>query len=386
MRICLVSEEFPLETQKGGIATYQYLMAKIMLKNKCDVHIICKTASAEDKYIVYEGINLHMISEKNEENYRKRVCGKMKELENEIDIFEVADWKAEAHYYISDRKKPVVIKLHTPYIIWNKFNEVKETEEAQKVSKYEIEDILNSDAIYSCSESLKNLLKKEIIELENKEIRVVNNPIIQFEMNRKEKVKKDIILYVGSLEQRKGVLVLANELNDFFEKDTFHKVVFIGKDTHRNKFNRSTKELIINYIEPKYRDRVFFLGHLSFEKISKYYSDVKVAIFPSLYENFPYVLIEAMNFGCVCIGSKNGGMSEIIEDGINGFLCNPYKKGDILKKIEKVILLEEKKYKEISKNAKVTLKKVAPDKIFKETMEVYKEAIKSFNNDRRENV
>lgn len=48
-----------------------------------------------------------------------------------------------------------------------------------------------------------------------------------------------------------------------------------------------------------------------------------VVVFPSLYENFPYVVLEAMNCGCAIVGSQNGGMKEMIEEIVSGLLYNP---------------------------------------------------------------
>ena len=40
-------------------------------------------------------------------------------------------------------------------------------------------------------------------------------------------------------------------------------------------------------------------------------------------ETFGMVYIEAMLQGCLVIASKGGGFDGIIQDGINGFICNP---------------------------------------------------------------
>jgi glycosyltransferase involved in cell wall biosynthesis len=43
----------------------------------------------------------------------------------------------------------------------------------------------------------------------------------------------------------------------------------------------------------------------------------------SLYENNPKSLLEAMSCGMLVIGTKVKGIKDIIQDGINGFLCEP---------------------------------------------------------------
>lgn len=378
MKVCLVSEEFPIETPKGGIATYQYILAKSLIKLGCEVFIICKTKK-EDRVVKYEGIEIIYISyiDTNDEVsdnilYRKKVCEKMKILESKVDIFEVADWGAESHYYIKNRKKPLVIKLHTPFFVWNKYNKIKYTEKNNMIEKEEIEDIFECDSLYSCSESLKSLIKKELNYKKN--IKVINNPIIYKEI--KHENKKDIILFVGSLEERKGVFELARELNYFYRNNTKFLTLFIGEDTKRNRFQESTKKIIMNILHEEYHDKIKFLGHLKQEELFELYKKAKLAIFPSLYENFPYVLLEAMLNNCLCMGSIYGGMKEIITDGENGLLCNPKKPFDISLKMEKIFDNYDEYLKKV--NNKKKLKKYDNLVIAKEVLKYYKNVIKKW--------
>ena len=48
-----------------------------------------------------------------------------------------------------------------------------------------------------------------------------------------------------------------------------------------------------------------------------------MCVFPSVWENFPYVCLEAMAAGRGVIASSGGGMAEIIDDGRTGRLVEP---------------------------------------------------------------
>lgn len=384
MNICLISEEFPLETPKGGIATYQYILAKTLKELGHNVHVICKTIEFKDKFEVFEGINLHYISEPNIKNkilnvnnYRHKVFQKILALEKNIDIFEVADWGAEAHYYLKykKRKKPVIIKLHTPYFVWNKYNKVKYTKVSRMIEREEIEDLRLCDNIYACSESIKNIVNEKIKI--SYPINVIHNPvIIKKEFIDYSVMKEEVILFVGSLEERKGVLRLAEELNTFFKNNIKYKVIFIGKDTKRNSLGISTKEYIKKILKPEYLANILFLGHLNQLDIEKWFKKAKFAIFPSLYENFPYVLLEAIENGCPAIGSCFGGMAEVIIHNKNGWLCNPNFKGNISTLLSQVIM--ENNFNKIATAAYDTLKKYERAKIARQTLAIYKDTIKNF--------
>ena len=69
------------------------------------------------------------------------------------------------------------------------------------------------------------------------------------------------------------------------------------------------------------RERVHFLGWRT--DVPRVLAASDVCILPSLdhSEACPMVLLEAMTLGKPCIGSTFGGIPEIIEDGVTGFVC-----------------------------------------------------------------
>lgn len=381
MKICLVSEEFPVETQKGGIATYQYHISKDFILLGHEVHVICKTLESNDREEVFEGVYLHYISGKSEENlddnilYRKKVTSKMKELEEKIDIFEVADWGAEGFYYLKNRKKPVVIKLHTPLFVWNRYNQVAMTDRMKKVEKEEIESLKLADSIYSCSNSLAKMVKEELPSIGD--IEVIYNPMpeIKRHFNRKE---QKFILFVGSLEERKGVLNLAYVLNDFLEQNPDFKFVFAGKDTNRNQYNKSTISVILSRVKSEFHSRIIFKGQCSKEMLEQLFLTAYTCIFPSLFENFPYVMLEAISMGCPVIGSINGGMAEIIQDGNSGWLCDPYSQKNLLKTLQNVLNTDENERCSVAKRAKKRVIDLNLGGVAETTVDYYKKVIKKY--------
>jgi glycosyltransferase involved in cell wall biosynthesis len=56
------------------------------------------------------------------------------------------------------------------------------------------------------------------------------------------------------------------------------------------------------------------------------YAAVDICVFPSVWENFPNVCLEAMSAGRAIVASSAGGMAEMLEGGVHGILippCNP---------------------------------------------------------------
>ena len=118
------------------------------------------------------------------------------------------------------------------------------------------------------------------------------------------------VLFVGRLSEEKGIetiISLAKILPDISFK-------IVGRGPEMQKLHRMGD--VCKNIE--------FLGFRMGEELQELYRNATVVLIPSrVNETFPLITIEAMGMGKPVIGSKVGGMSEVIEDGINGFLVQP---------------------------------------------------------------
>jgi len=70
-------------------------------------------------------------------------------------------------------------------------------------------------------------------------------------------------------------------------------------------------------------DSVEFTGKVSLDDIPHYLAQTDICVFPSLWENFPNVCLEAMAAGRGVVGSSAGGMAEMLDQGNAGLLVPP---------------------------------------------------------------
>ncbi|MFC1454945.1 glycosyltransferase family 4 protein [Candidatus Undinarchaeota archaeon] len=120
---------------------------------------------------------------------------------------------------------------------------------------------------------------------------------------------------------------------------------------------------------------VEFLGKVPQEELVPVYKKTGIFVLPSIWEGFPFTLLEAMSCECACIATKVGGVPDLIEDGKNGILIDV---GDTKHLRESIIaLLEDENYrKKLGKNARKKIKKdFSWEKITKQTEEVYRDLI-----------
>lgn len=222
---------------------------------------------------------------------------------------------------------------------------------------------------------LKEIVSKEY-NISCSEIETIPNmiEIKDFVCNLKHPQKDRSILYIGSLEERKGVLVLAEAYKKIKEIIPSASIYFIGRDTNRNHKGISTQKYIGHIL--KECSNVHFIPHIPNDKVFEYMVKANVVVFPSLYENFPYVVLEAMNCGCAIVGSQNGGMKEIIEENVSGLLYNPPFVHSLSDNIIKV-LLNDRLADDLGKNATQHIRKFSTQNIIKKQIDYYKRIIDS---------
>ncbi len=122
-------------------------------------------------------------------------------------------------------------------------------------------------------------------------------------------------------------------------------------------------------------DHVTLAGWQTQTVISEALKTASVFILPSLQECMPISIMEAMASGKVVIASKAGGIPEMFEDGISGFLFERNNKTQL-----KIVLRKIYNHPEIIEEIAVSANKTArekfhPDTVARETLDFYKSVI-----------
>lgn len=341
MHIVFVSREYLPTLRGGGIASYIRETAKGLVERGHRVTVCCASDNTKEELeYVDEGIHVirlsggdFIIPEKEKVNlvrkfrclyrfhsYRKKILKRLETLDN-VDIVEVAEFGAEA-FYLSKLKVPVVIRLHTPTLL-DRDNATIKRFHLKSFYEYwigvqELRILLHFRYITSCSQSLKFWFEKYVPQLKSK-IEVIYNSINLEQWKRDDYIiyEENTILYVGTVAEGKGIGDLIEACNILRQKDIPVSLKIVGK------LGSYALSLRQECIEKGY-DWCTFLGNQSRDSLKSLYAQSKIACFPSWWENLPLVCLEAMIAGNIVIGSSNGGMSEIITDGIDGYLVEPH--------------------------------------------------------------
>lgn len=123
------------------------------------------------------------------------------------------------------------------------------------------------------------------------------------------------ICRLDASEKRKGVDSVIHALPVLIKQFPNLRYTIIGNGPDRLRLQGIAHDLQVEqYID--------FWGYVSDEALKQAYHDCTVFILPSAKEGFGFVFIEAMAFGKPVIAARAGAASEVVEDGVTGFLID----------------------------------------------------------------
>lgn len=79
--------------------------------------------------------------------------------------------------------------------------------------------------------------------------------------------------------------------------------------------------------------KAVFTGKVNHQELAILYASADLFLFPSVSETYGNVVLEAMASGLPCVIADGGGSKDFIEQGLNGFKCDPYNEDDYLEKM-----------------------------------------------------
>lgn len=177
------------------------------------------------------------------------------------------------------------------------------------------------------------------------------------------KEHEKVLIHISNFRQVKRTKDVVNVFN-LVRKEIPSKLLLVGDGPELSVLCKLVRELGIE-------EDVLFLGKQENVEELLSISDVKLLL--SSKESFGLVLLEAMACGVPCIGTKIGGIPEVITHGENGYLCD-------LGDIEQItyytlnLLRDEKLYRKLSERSiEIVKERFNSEKIVKQYIEIYKE-------------
>jgi glycosyltransferase involved in cell wall biosynthesis len=207
--------------------------------------------------------------------------------------------------------------------------------------------ISNMDVVICLSKRWKDFYEDHFVP---KSVVILENIINRAE-ETPPKIKTDSIriLFLGEIGQRKGIFDLLEVINK-------HKEYFTGKIQLTIGGNGDTDRLRTFTNVHGLASLVRFEGWVSGTKKHELLSTSDIFILPSYNEGLPISILEAMSYKLAIISTRVGGISEILHDGVNGYMVVPGDHRSLFDGLNKFIINPS----EISEMGKKSFEMVTP--------------------------
>lgn len=322
--VLLLAWEYPPLTV-GGLATHVFYLAKY-IQDFIDVHVITRGSTYS---VDNEGnVTVHRIPLPSYEN---------QDFINWILLLNIEFTKYIINNFVFNTER-VIIHAHDWLVgltgitlqekgIGHLIATIHATEYGRQggrlnqishmIHQQEASLISKAEEIIVCS----NYMKNEVTELFGNQgkIHFIPNGIELQDVHANHvqaDIPDDFILFYGRLVPEKGVQTLIQAFREISLEHPDLYLLIGGKGY----YEAALKEIAAT---SGVGEKIRFLGFLKNNQRELLLKKARIVCFPSLYEPFGIVALEAMAAGKPVIAGKTGGLGEIIEDGITGLLFKP---------------------------------------------------------------
>ena len=149
------------------------------------------------------------------------------------------------------------------------------------------------------------------------------------------KHKNDIphILFLSNLLESKGILVLLDALQILKNRGIAFVCDVVGGESAEINAERLSKEVTNRSLD----DLVVYHGSKYGDEKESFFRKTDIFAFPTYRECFPLVLLEAMQQGVPCVSTNEGGIPDIIDDGMTGYIVPKRQPEPLANKLEQLL-------------------------------------------------
>lgn len=305
MRICFVSGNI---SRSGGTERVSILVANELKKRGYEVSFLSIWPGENAFFEMEKGIKIHVVMHGNLEKhfYRTKIypVKKIRWIlkKEKYDVLICVDTLLTSLIYPSMKGLP--IKL----IAWEHFNYDHTLTDPKRIKALNIAAQYADRIVVLTKADLNMHVYKA--KIASSKMEQIYNPI-SFTSDTKCDIGCKRVIAVGRLTNQKGFDRLLNIWSKIEEEVKDWKLEILGDGELEQQLKMQCDKLHLKQVvfEPKTADVV------------SHYKDASIYAMTSRYEGFPMVLLEAVTMGLPLISYDcHTGPSEIIKDGVNGFL------------------------------------------------------------------
>ena len=333
MKVLMLTWEYPPRVV-GGIARVVNDLSKRLIKDGHEVTVVTYREGNAPYYELDKGVNVYrvdnfMINPNNFIDWIMQLNFNMIAKASEIiqkkgkfDVIHAHDWLVA--YAAKTLKQsydiPLVSTIHATEAGRNsgiRGAEQKYINDTEWMLTYESTEVIVN------SNYMKGELQR-LFGLPFEKINVVANGVNllsfsgiekDYEFRRRFAMDNEkIILFMGRLVYEKGVQHLIGAMPKILEGYHDAKLVIAGRGGMLDELKSEAEALGLG-------EKVYFAGYVNGKDVNKLYKVADISVFPSTYEPFGIVALEAMLAETPVVVSDIGGLNEIVQHRENGMKC-----------------------------------------------------------------
>ncbi len=346
--ILVLSWEYPPNIV-GGLSRHVQDLSRHLVKKGKTVHVITAGGNSLKEFEEDQGVYVHRVMplHPHENDFFQwvfdlniSITRKIHELmnHNRFELIHAHDWivTTSALMTKSIYDIPLVTTIHSTE---SGRNNGIHTDLQQKIHNEEDAVIKESNTIIVCSEHMK----QEVNELFVREapIEVIPNGVdIENVINKKSytrPIEEPFYFSVGRMVYEKGFETIIDTA-EVLKKTSNRKFIIAGKGPELEYYRQLVR---LKGLE----EHVHFIGYISDDERNRYLHHCEAVIFPSLYEPFGIVALEAMAAQKAVIATNTGGLRTIIKKGNVGILFEPNNPLSLIEALEELESQPDQKFK-----------------------------------------
>ena len=404
MRICFLCQEYPPEVQGGGIGTYTYTLARALARGGHRVHVVAR-AQREPFTREEEGVVVHRITLPQDllrsaarpltgpqsfldaYAYSRVAAERARKIfrEEGLDVVQSPEHGAEGLGLLRNGVVlPHVVRLHTPLFMVNEAAGKKLGPGGWIVHWMERAAARRATLNTCASRALARMVAARF-GISPGRIRVVPNAIDHdlFHPAPSPSAEQPTVLYVGKIAPLKGALVLAEAIPRVLRKLPEASFLCVGSD-HTVPGEGSTRERMRSILRASGTEgSVRFLDPVPRHELVGLYRQAHVVVLPTFWDNFPNTVLEALSCGVPVVASASGGVVEMVTHGQEGLLVPPGDPERLSEAITRLLLDPDRRREMGRMGREKVLQEYTPERAAARTLEVYEEAIRRHQDERR---
>jgi glycogen synthase len=335
MRILLLSWEYPPHSV-GGMGRHVTELSAALAERGFDVHIVTPMLRGGAAYEQSrDGVTIHRIVAPPMEGYEytmfvqqtNQVLVQAAQDLGVCDLIHAHDWLvAEAGITLKNTwQRPLVATIHATER--GRQQGYLTSGHSSHINALEWRLTYESWRVIACSHFMAEQIQ-EFFETPKDKIDVVPNGVRvrkkPFETEREEQAfrkqyapkRAPLIFYVGRLVFEKGVHLLIEAWPAVLATAPEARLVIAGTGGELERLQQRSQDLELS-------ERITFTGFITDADRERLYHIATMAVFPSIYEPFGIVALEAMAAGCAVVVASSGGLAEVVRHHETGITVYP---------------------------------------------------------------